>query len=181
MKLSTFILPVLFTTASFSAVSAQAEYQVFHEQHCYENVERYVPGYYKANGRYVSAKVKNKRRKVGCDQAQTAPGSAAPASYGGSFYGSFGNSNIAHGYHQPHYPQQQTNYYQQQYPQQQQQPIVINQPQNQCNGKLLRMGIGALGGGFAGRYAVGGKKSKNTILGTVLGAGAGSLIGRATC
>ena len=172
MKLSTFILPVLFTTASFSAVAAQAEYQVFHEQHCYENVERYVPGYYRANGQYVSAKVKNKRRKVGCDQAQT-----APTSYGGSFYGSFGNSDIAHGYHQPHYPQQQTNYY----PQQQQQPIVINQPQNQCNGKLLRMGIGALGGGLAGRYAVGGRKSSNTILGTVLGAGAGSLIGRATC
>jgi len=172
MKLSTFILPVLLTTASFSGVAAQAEYQVFHEQHCYENVERYVPGYYKANGRYVSARVKNKRRKVGCDQAQT-----APASYGSSFHGSFEDRNIAHGYHQPHYPQQQTNYY----PQQQQQPIIINQPQNQCNGKLLRMGIGALGGGFAGRYAVGGKKSSNTILGTVLGAGAGSLIGRATC
>ena len=173
MKLSTFILPVLFTSASFAGVAAQAEYQVFHEQHCYENVERYVPGYYRANGRYVSARVKNKRRKVGCDQAQT-----APTSYGGSFYGSFGNSDIAHGYHQPHYPQQQTNYYPQQ---QQQQPIVINQPQNQCNGKLLRMGIGALGGGLAGRYAVGGRKSSNTILGTVLGAGAGSLIGRATC
>ena len=172
MKLSTFILPVLITTASFSGVAAQAEYQVFHEQHCYENVERYVPGYYKANGRYVSARVKNKRRKVGCDQAQT-----APASYGSSFHGSFEDRNIAHGYHQPHYPQQQTNYY----PQQQQQPIIINQPQNQCNGKLLRMGIGALGGGFAGRYAVGGRKSSNTILGTVLGAGAGSLIGRATC
>ena len=172
MKLSTFILPFLFTSASFAGLAAKAEYQVFHEQHCYENVESYVPGYYKANGRYVSAKVKNKRRKVGCDQAQT-----APTSYGGSFYGSFGNSDIAHGYHQPHYPQQQTNYY----PQQQQQPIVINQPQNQCNGKLLRMGIGALGGGLAGRYAVGGRKSSNTILGTVLGAGAGSLIGRATC
>ena len=171
MKLSTFILPVLFTTASFSAVAAQAEYQVFHEQHCYENVERYIPGYYRANGRYVSAKVKNKRRKVGCDQAQT-----APASYGSSFHGSFEGGNIAHGYHQPHYPQQQTNYYPQQ-----QQPIVINQPQNQCNGKLLRMGIGALGGGLAGRYAVGGRKSSNTILGTVLGAGAGTLIGRATC
>ena len=29
------------------------------------------------------------------------------------------------------------------------------------------MGIGALGGGLAGRYAVGGRKSSNTILGTV--------------
>lgn len=173
MKPSTFILPALLTTVSFSGVDAKAEYQVFHEQHCYENVERYVPGYYKANGRYVSAKVKNNRRKVGCDQAQS-----IPTSYGGSFHGSFGNSNIAHGYHSPH---QQNNYYQQQYPQQQQQPIIINQPQNQCNGKLLRMGLGALGGGFAGRYAVGGKASSNTILGTVLGAGAGTLIGRATC
>ena len=176
MKLSTFILPVLLTTASFSGVAAQAEYQVFHEQHCYENVEQYVPGYYKANGRYVSARVKNKRRKVGCDQAQT-----APASYGSSFHGSFEDRNIAHGYHQPHYPQQQTNYYQQQYPQQQQQPIIINQPQNQCNGKIARMGLGSLLGAGAGYYAVGGKASSNTILGTVIGAGAGTLIGRATC
>ena len=110
MKLSTFILPVLITTASFSGVAAQAEYQVFHEQHCYENVERMFLDTTSSNGRYVSAKVKNKRRKVGCDQAQTAPTGVAPTSYGGSFYGSFGNSDIAHGYHQPHYPQQQTNY-----------------------------------------------------------------------
>ena len=127
---------------------------------------------------YVSAKVKNNRRKVGCDQVKS-----APASYGGSSSGyssSFGNGNIAHGYHPPH---QQNNYYQQQpYVQPQaQQPIIINQPQNQCNGKIARMGLGSLLGAGAGYYAVGGKKSSNTILGTVLGAGAGTLIGRATC
>ena len=60
MKSLTFILPVLLTTSSFAGIAAKAEYQVFREQHCYENVERYVPGYYKANGHYVSAKVKNK-------------------------------------------------------------------------------------------------------------------------
>ena len=45
----------------------------------------------------------------------------------------------------------------------------------------MRMGLGALGGGFAGRTVVGGRKSNRTVLGTTLGAVAGSLIGRATC
>jgi hypothetical protein len=168
MKPSTFILPVLLTTVSFSGVDVKAEGQVFREQHCYENVENYIPGYYRSNGLYVKARISNRRRKVACDQLTHSAASYFPQH-------SYGHSEVAHGYH---YPQQHNNYYPQQ---QQQQPIVINQPQNQCNGKLLRMGLGALGGGFAGRYAVGGKKSSNTILGTVLGAGAGTLIGRATC
>lgn len=167
MKPSTFILPVLLTTVSFSGVDVKAEGQVFREQHCYENVENYIPGYYRANGRYVSAKVSNRRRKVACDHSDY-----STASY--SSHHSYGHSDIAHGYHSPH---QQNNYY----PQQQQQPIIINQPQNQCNGKIARMGLGSLLGAGAGYYAVGGKASSNTILGTVLGAGAGTLIGRATC
>ena len=36
-------------------------------------------------------------------------------------------------------------------------------------------------GGVAGRYAVGGRKSNKTILGTSIGAAAGALLGRATC
>lgn len=171
MKPSTFILPVLLTTVSFSGVDVKAEGQVFREQHCYENVENYVPGYYRANGRYVSAKVSNRRRKVACDHSDYSAASYSPQH-------SYGYSDIAHGYHSPH---QQNNYYQQQYPQQQQQPIIINQPQNQCNGKVARMGLGSLLGAGAGYYAVGGKASSNTILGTVIGAGAGTLIGRATC
>ena len=95
MKPSTFILPVLLTTVSFSGVDVKAEGQVFREQHCYENVENYIPGYYKANGRYVSAKVSNRRRKVACDHSDY-----SAASY--SSQHSYGHSDIAHGYHSPH-------------------------------------------------------------------------------
>ena len=61
-----------------------------------------------------------------------------------------------------------------------QQPIA-QAPVAQCEGKLARMGVGGVLGGIAGRYAVGGKKSDKTILGTTIGAVAGSLVGAATC
>ena len=70
--------------------------------------------------------------------------------------------------------------------QQQAQPLVINNqssaPQQQrCGGVIARMGLGGILGGVAGRYAVGGKKSNHTVLGTTIAAAAGSLIGRVTC
>lgn len=40
------------------------------------------------------------------------------------------------------------------------------------------MGLGALGGGLAGRYLVGGRKSSKTVLGTTVGAVGGLLVGR---
>ena len=61
------------------------------------------------------------------------------------------------------------------------QPVRVTVARDKCEGKLLRMGLGAIGGGLAGRYAVGGKRSSNTVLATTIGAAAGSLIGRATC
>lgn len=132
----------------------------------HEVTETYTPGRINSSGNYIRGRVSTTRNRVECG------GAFQHMNYYSQPYGS---------YQQPYYPQQQ--YPQQQYPQQQyqqpQQPIVVHQAQ--CEGKILRMGLGALGGGFAGRYAVGGKKSKHTILGTVLGAGAGSLIGRATC
>ena len=129
------------------------------EQH--EVTETYTPGRINSSGNYIRGRVSTTRNRVEC---------------GGAFQHMNYYSNPYGSYQQPHYPQQQ--YPQQQY-QQPQQPIVVHQAQ--CQGKIFRMGLGALGGGFAGRYAVGGKKSKHTILGTILGAGAGSLIGRATC
>ena len=65
-------------------------------------------------------------------------------------------------------------------------PTVVQQPVAQapvaeCEGKLARMGLGGILGGVAGRYAVGGRKSNKTILGTSIGAAAGALLGRATC
>lgn len=68
-------------------------------------------------------------------------------------------------------------------------PVPSHQPQQtqsvptdpRCSGKLARMGLGGILGGLAGRYAVGGKRSNKTVLGTTIGAFAGSLVGRATC
>ena len=65
-------------------------------------------------------------------------------------------------------------------------PTVVQQPVAQkpvarCEDKLVRMGLGGILGGGAGRYAVGGRESNKTILGTSIGAAAGALIGRATC
>ena len=61
------------------------------------------------------------------------------------------------------------------------QPLVVNNqssaPQQQsCGGVIARMGLGVILGGVAGRYA----RSSHTVLGTTIGAAAGSLIGRAT-
>lgn len=137
-------------------VSVEAQSRTFLED-CeqYEVTETYIPGQV-IDGSYSRGRVNYTRNRVDC---------------GGAYH-------PAHHYSYPHGSYQQPYYPQQQY-QQPQQPIVVQQAQ--CNGKIFRMGLGALGGGFTGRYAVGGKKSKHTILGTILGAGAGSLIGRATC
>ena len=65
-------------------------------------------------------------------------------------------------------------------------PKVVHQqvataPVNRCEDKLARMGVGGVLGGLVGRFAVGGSKSSNTVLGTTVGAVAGSLVGAATC
>ncbi len=61
-----------------------------------------------------------------------------------------------------------------------QQPVALA-PVAQCKNKFARMGVGGVLGGLVGRYAVGGRKSNKTILGTSIGTAAGALIGRATC
>ena len=160
MKLLAASLLALGTISVPASVEAQS--RTFLEpcrQH--EVTETYTPGRINSSGSYIQGSVNYTRNRVECG------GAFQHMNYYSQPYGS---------YQQPYYPQQQ--YPQQQY-QQPQQPIVVHQAQG--DGQILRMGLGALGGGFVGRYAVGGRKSKNTILGTVLGAGAGSLIGRATC
>jgi hypothetical protein len=160
MKLLTASLLALGTISFPASVEAQSTtFLEPCEQH--EVTETYTPGRINSSGNYIRGRVDTTRNRVEC---------------GGSYQLTNHYSHPYGSYQQPYYSQQQ--YPQQQY-QQPQQPIVVQQAQ--CNGKIFRMGLGALGGGFAGRYAVGGKKSKHTILGTVLGAGAGSLIGRATC
>ncbi len=127
--------------------------------------ETYVPGYTNGNGRWIKGGIQLRKERIAC----------APGGYG------VGNAPAPVVAHHPHYTHTPVPM-----PQQQDQPLVVNNqssaPQQQrCGGVLARMGLGGILGGVAGRYAVGGRKSNKTILGTSIGAAAGALLGRATC
>ena len=146
----------------FSPAAALAHHQPMTGETCraFRYEETYVPGYTNGNGRWVKGGIQLRKERIAC----------APGGYG-----------VAHAPHHYGHPAP----YPVPYPQQQQQagqPIVVNGPAPQrCGGTLARMGLGGILGGVAGRYAVGGRKSNKTILGTSIGAAAGALIGRATC
>lgn len=143
--------------APANALSQDYQSNVMETCRRYKYIEDYTPGRIDAAGNYRSGYVTKKRVRVPC------------------------NSNRSD-YHMAHYPHHTYHPQPQYYPQQQPaQPIVINNQPKECDGKLVRMGLGSLLGGAAGYYAVGGKKSSNTILGTVLGAGGGAILGRASC
>ena len=114
----------------------------------------------------VSAEAQSRTFLEACEQYEVTetyiPGTMVNGSYSRGHVDYTRNRVPCGGEYQPthHYPQPY-NHYQQQY-HQPQQPIVVQQAQ--CNGKIFRMGLGAIGGGFAGRYAVGGKKSNNCLL-----------------
>ena len=40
--------------------------RVYRENFCYENTEKYIPGYYNKYGQYVGGYVKTKRKRVPC-------------------------------------------------------------------------------------------------------------------
>ena len=58
---------ILLSTLLLFPVAAGAEERVFSESYCYENVERYIPGYYDSNGYYVSGRLEKSRRQVRCN------------------------------------------------------------------------------------------------------------------
>ena len=122
--------------------------------------ETYVPEYTNGNDRWVKDGIQLRKERIAC----------APGGYG-----------VAHApQHYGHPAAYPVPYLQQQ--QETGRSIVVNGPAVQrCGGTLARMGVGGVLGGIAGRYAVGGKKSDKTILGTSLGTAAGALIVMATC
>ena len=69
MKLQSILLSALL----LSPAAAIAEGRVFNESYCYENVERYIPGYYDSNGYYVSGRLEKSRRQVRCRGHHHAP------------------------------------------------------------------------------------------------------------
>ena len=161
--ITNFIQVSIFVTGSlFFSEPADAHNQTeIIECNSYHITENYEPGGLNSRGVYERGSVSTTRRRIPCTNA----------GWGSAHHSPHHHAPVPYEYG---HPQQQQQY-------QQQQPVVVNVPQNQCQGKLLRMGLGAVGGGFAGRYAVGGKKSNKTVLGTTLGAVAGSLLGRITC
>ena len=131
----------------------------------YQITESYERGGLNPSGIYQRGEVRTTRRRVPCTNAgwksaHYSPHHHAPVPYG---YG--------HPYPQ-HYPTHQA-------PAAAQAVQVNSAPAvaGQCD-QLTRMGLGALGGGIAGRYLVGGRKSSKTVLGTTVGAVSGLLVGR---
>ena len=153
---------LLASLVAIAPTAAFAHHQPLVRETCkaYRHTETYKPGHYLPNGIWVSGRVVRGQVEIPCSSY----GTPAPV--------------VAHHPHYTHTPVP--------LPQQQAQPLVVNNqssaPQQQrCGGVLARMGLGGILGGVAGRYAVGGRKSNKTILGTSIGAAAGALIGRATC
>ena len=155
-------LLLLASLVSLAPTAAFAHHQPLVRETCdaYRHTEKYKPGHFNPYGNWIPGQVVSNRVEIPCSP------------YGGGV-------PVAH---HPHYT-----YAPVPMPQQQAQPLVGNNQaparrrKRRCREKVARMGFGGILGGLAGRYAVGGKKSKHTILGTTIGAAAGSLIGRATC
>ena len=151
---------LLASLVAIAPTAAFAHHQPLVRETCkaYRHTETYKPGHYLPNGIWVSGRVVRGQVEIPCSSY----GTPAPV--------------VAHHPHYHHDPA----------PVVSSAPTVVQQPVAQapvarCEGKLARMGVGGVLGGIAGRYAVGGKKSDKTILGTTIGAVAGSLVGAATC
>jgi hypothetical protein len=144
--------------------------QVSYFEECdrYEIKEIYRKGRYDQNGNYVRGKVTSRRHRLPCRGS---------------------NVEISH-YPHHHYPAHHSYPSPSPYPYPQQQPqqnvqnpqqVIVPVQQNQCQGKLVKMGLGGLVGGGLGYLGVGGRKSNKTIIGTSLGVLGGSLLGRSLC
>ncbi len=125
----------------------------------YKYTETYKPGHYLPNGIWVAGRVVRGKDAIPCSP------------YGGGVPVAL-HPNYAH------IPVPM--------PQQHATPLMVNnqssaQQHQRCGGVIARMGLGGILGGVAGRYAVGGRSSSKTILGTSIGAATGALLGRATC
>ena len=162
-------LTALFLTTT--TVHAHHQRQVLEECKRYRVTETYQPGEVDSYGNYKRGRLMTERQRLHCP-----PNHYETAHYGGHHPTPYNHPQMSH--YPPYYPHTQPT-------RPQGQPIIVNSPaappQNQCGGKLVRMGLGGVLGGLAGRYAVGGRSSNKTILGTTIGAVTGSLVGRATC
>jgi hypothetical protein len=71
MKFNDMKLPAILLSSLFIAAPVYAGGpRIYRENHCYENVEEYVPGYYNSYGQYVGGYIKHDRRKVACNHSR---------------------------------------------------------------------------------------------------------------
>ena len=62
-----FLIASLLIPFAFSTPTQAQQVNVYGENYCYVNTERYIPGYYDNYGNYVSGYVKRTRNRVGCN------------------------------------------------------------------------------------------------------------------
>jgi len=68
-KLALLLLPLFVAGPAFAGgPRIRGQRNVYHEEYCYKNVEKYTPGYYNEYGTYFRGKVRVRRERVPCDR-----------------------------------------------------------------------------------------------------------------
>ena len=66
-KLALLLLPLMVAGPAFAGGPVvRGQRNVYHEEYCYKNVEKYTPGYYNEYGTYFRGKVRVRRERVPC-------------------------------------------------------------------------------------------------------------------
>ena len=73
-KLALLLLPLFVAGPAFAGgPRVRGQRNVYHEEHCYKNVEKYTPGYYNSHGTYMRGRVTVTRKEVPCRRIQYVP------------------------------------------------------------------------------------------------------------
>ena len=73
-KLALLLLPLFVAGPAFAGgPRIRGQRNVYHEEHCYKNVEKYTPGYYNSHGTYMRGRVTVRRKEVPCRRIQYVP------------------------------------------------------------------------------------------------------------
>ena len=68
-KLALLLLPLFVAGPAFAGgPRIRGQRNVYHEEYCYKNVEKYTPGYYNEYGTYFRGKVRVRRERVPCER-----------------------------------------------------------------------------------------------------------------
>lgn len=68
-KLALLLLPLMVAGPAFAGGPVvRGQRNVYHEEYCYKNVEKYTPGYYNEYGTYFRGKVRVRRERVPCNR-----------------------------------------------------------------------------------------------------------------